>query len=442
MGIINEILRLFTNYTTHILLFSLAFCLLYRLRKNGIWLLIFGGSVYVFVPYFYRFITDTSFYTSFFFTIGWYSISYLLLCAVLFVILYFSFRIPAKDLLLILCISYVLQNLIFDTAWLLKMVFPWVTTITYNAVGVVMAAIIVTVILLAGKKGIIRFDLSRVGSLTVLALSVGIVALLTVLFQWIGASETEQPGTLIKIYLYALIASVLLLLMLMCIFNSNRLKYENAVMNELFKKAERQQKISRENIEYINDKIHDMKHRLAAIKQLAGQSLSSDLHDQISELEKTAKVYDNTVLTGNNILDSLLTEQKIYCASTNIQLDYLIDGSALNFIDPVDLYVIFGNALDNAIESVLKIQNEEERIITINVGRSGKLVSIQIENPYTGELIFDGGIPHTSKEGESFHGFGIKSIKRLVKKYGGNVTISAENNRFSLSMIIPCGAQE
>lgn len=442
MEIVNEILKFFLNFTTHMFLFSVAFMFLFRLRKNGIWIIAFGGVIYLAVPYLYRFITDMRFFSAPFFMIGWYSTSYVLLCAVLFVILYFSFRVSAKDLVLILCISYVLQNLIFNLVRIIGGIFPVLPGIALNALSLFFVLVAVSAIYLLGRNGLIAFDLSRVKTPIVFACSIGIIVLLTVLSQWLGSLGSVDDDRKMGMYLYAEISSLLLLIVLICIFTGSRLRYENTVMNELFKKAERQQKVSRENIEYINDKIHDMKHQIAAIKQLAGQSLSPDLHNKISELEKTAKVYDNTVLTGNNILDSLLAEQKIYCESNSIQLDYLIDGSALNFIEPVDLYVIFGNAFDNAVESVLKIHNADERIITINVGRSGKFVSIQIENPYTGELVFDGGIPHTSKEGKSFHGFGIKSIKFLVKKYGGNVTIAAENNRFTLSMLIPYSAPE
>ena len=434
MGIINDILGFFINFTTHMFLICLAFCLQFKFRKNGGWIFGIAGAAYVFGPFVYREISGNKFYSDFYFMIGWYSVSYILLCTVLFFILYFSFKVSAKELLLILCVTYLIQNVIFNGMRVISY-FTGLKDIGLNAINVCVIFIICITIFVLGKKSFAKFNVSLVKTAYVLVFSASIIILLTVISQWVGSSkDNASTGACI----YAIIASLLLIFILVGIFNNTRLEYENAVINELLKKAERQHKVSSENIEYINVKVHDLKHQIAAIKQLIGSgSVAPALQSKISELEKTAKVYDDTVFTGNNILDSIIMEQKVYCRNNSIQLDYVIDGGALNFVEPVDLYVIFGNAIDNAIESVLKIDDIDKRIITIRAQSSGRFVSIQFENPYEGEIAFYGGMPKTSKSGKSFHGFGIKSIKFLVAKYGGNVTISAENHRFCLSVFIP-----
>lgn len=249
----------------------------------------------------------------------------------------------------------------------------------------------------------------------------------------------EDENTIrIALCLYAGISAVLLLFILIDEFNNSWLLHENAIITELFKTAEKQYKISRENIEYINEKVHDLKHQIAALKQIAAQSSQgAEIQEKCIELEKVAQVYDDTILTGNNVLDALLTEKERLCRKNKIQLSFIINGADLNFIEPVDLYVLFGNALDNAFESVQKMEDDSKRLISIFVGQKGKLARIEFENPYTGDLIFHDGVPRTSKQEESFHGFGIKSIKYIVQKYGGNVAISVENSRFCLSILIP-----
>ena len=221
------------------------------------------------------------------------------------------------------------------------------------------------------------------------------------------------------------------------VFNNTRLKYDNIVIVELLKKTEKQIQISQENVDYINWRIHDIKHQIAAIKVLIENNQKSEVHEKILELEKLTKLYDDMVLTGNTILDSLLAEQKLLCDKNQIQLDYMIDGTILDFIEAVDLYVMFGNAIENAIESVLKIKDVSKRIISIMVSKKDKLVYFSIQNPYNGTIeIFD-GIPKTNKKDKEQHGFGIKSIKYIAQKYGGNITISAENGHFYLSILIP-----
>lgn len=416
----------------------MAFTLQYKLRKRGIFVLIAGGAVFLLVPYLYRYISHNRFYSAPFFMVGWYSFSYVLLCAALFLIMYFSFRISAKELLLVLCISYMLQNAIYNATRIVGDFFPGIGGTAMNGIALALVLAVCVLIYILGKKNILNFDLSRVKTPVVVVFSLGIILLFTIISQYMGAYRTATNNALVGMHIYAGIASLFLLCILIAVFNNGRLQYENAVINELLKKTEKQHKISRENIEYINGKVHDLKHQIAAIKNMIASGIvTPETHEKLSELEKTAKVYDDTVYTGNNILDSLLTEHKIYCENNNIHLDYVIDGAALSFLEPVDMYVIFGNALDNAAESVLKIDDAEKRIITINAGRSGGFVNIRIENPYSGEISFVNGIPHTSKEGESFHGFGIKSIRYIVKKYGGNVAISTEDNVFTLSILIP-----
>lgn len=438
MEVLNEILKFLTTYTTQMFLLSLAFVLQFRLRKRGIFLFVAGGGIYLTTPYIYQAVAGSSFYTSSLFMIGWYSASYVILCAVLFVIIYYSFRITGKEVMLALCVAYLMQNIIFNLAIFLREMLPWFTEIIYRAVGAVFSTLFFVVMYLLYRKGIIRFELAKVKNPAVLVISVSIVVLLTVISQWHGSlSEGESMG-MVGTSLYTFIASALLLTVLLCVFNGSRLRYENSVINELLKKAEKQQKVSKDNIDYINMKVHDLKHQIAAIKyQIGTKHYGADLHAQISELEKTAKLYDDTVLTGNNILDSLLVERKIYCKSKNIQLDYVIDGSLLSYMEPVDLYVMLGNALDNAAESVLKINEADKRIVTIYVGKRGKFVSIRVENSYCGEIQLKNGLPVTSKREKNYHGFGIKSIKYIVAKYGGNVTIELADGRFCLSILIP-----
>ena len=196
--------------------------------------------------------------------------------------------------------------------------------------------------------------------------------------------------------------------------------------------------ISRDNVEYINEKVHDLKHQAAALKQLVIQNnCSPEIREKYADLEKVIQVYNNTVLTGNGVLNALLTEEEHLCRKNNVQFDFSINGETLDFIDPVDLYILFGNALDNAIESVIKIADPSKRVISIHVSRKGTLIHIAFPNPSTGHLIVRNGMPCTSKQGKNYHGFGIKSILHIAKKYGGNAAFSAEDGQFRLAILLP-----
>ena len=148
-------------------------------------------------------------------------------------------------------------------------------------------------------------------------------------------------------------------------------------------------------------------------------------------------IYDSIVKTGNEVLDTVLTEKSLLCEKEHITMTCVADGSKLGFMDAVDLYTIFGNALDNAIESALTIPDPERRVIAVTVYTRSSLLLIQLENYYEGSLTFADGLPVTTKEHNGYHGYGMKSIRFTAEKYGGVVTVNTADNLFILRISIP-----
>ena len=141
--------------------------------------------------------------------------------------------------------------------------------------------------------------------------------------------------------------------------------------------------------------------------------------------------------TGSEVLDTILTEKSLVCTEKGIKINCVADGAQLSFMDPVDLYTIFGNAIDNAIEEVSKTETDAERQIDIMIFKQKCFVAVQIINPVTKTPKFVGGLPLTTKEDNGYHGYGVKSIRHTVEKYGGNMVAKVENGCFVLKLLIP-----
>ncbi len=105
----------------------------------------------------------------------------------------------------------------------------------------------------------------------------------------------------------------------------------------------------------------------------------------------------------------------------------------------MDISNLFGNALDNAIESTDKIIDPERRLIHLSVARQKGFAAIRIENCFDGELKFEKGLPVTTKKDVLYHGFGVKSIQNAAEKYGGTATITTREGWFELRVLIPLG---
>lgn len=99
----------------------------------------------------------------------------------------------------------------------------------------------------------------------------------------------------------------------------------------------------------------------------------------------------------------------------------------------MDIYSLFGNALDNAIECEKKL-GKEKRFISLKLAGKDDMISLRIEN-YCLTIDMKDGLPVTSKSDKEFHGFGLKSISYIVKKYGGIMKIEFKDNVFALNII-------
>ena len=196
---------------------------------------------------------------------------------------------------------------------------------------------------------------------------------------------------------------------------------------------------SRESIELINRKYHDLKHQIAALRAEPDAGRRSAWLD---EMESDIIAYEAQNKTGNQVLDVLLTGKSLYCQKHGIEFTCVADGAVLDGLGPMDLCTIVGNALDNAIESVKKLPDRQQRLIHVTVARQKGFALLRFENYYQGELQFENGLPLTTKGDTVYHGYGLKSIRQTARKYGGTVTVHTRKNWFELKVLLPLPEQE
>lgn len=189
-----------------------------------------------------------------------------------------------------------------------------------------------------------------------------------------------------------------------------------------------------ENVELINYKCHDIRQQVAAIRNAGAGTVPEEM---LAKVEESVMIYDAYVKTGNEVLDTILTEKNLWCEKQGITMACIVDGKCFDFMDTVDLYAIFGNALTNAIESVSKIEDADKRMISVMAFERMNVLFIQFENYYESELICHGELPETTKVQDGTHGYGLKSIRYSAERYDGCMTVETEDNIFTLRISIP-----
>lgn len=241
------------------------------------------------------------------------------------------------------------------------------------------------------------------------------------------------------IIFYNIFSCVLAMVMLISIVGREEIANEYKFIENLWRNHKQIYELSKENVDFINMKCHDIRHRIRNARQ-------KEVIDEkeLAEIEQAIGIYDGLIKTGNEVLDVIISEESAFCNKNGIKLLCNIDGAQLNFMQPADLYSIFQNGIHNAIDAVMKIEEKERRIIRLNIKRVASIISVHMENYICeGEaIVFKDGLPVTNSKDRDFHGFGMRSIRISVEKYNGYVKAGVKDNVFGLDMMIPVRSEK
>ncbi len=209
----------------------------------------------------------------------------------------------------------------------------------------------------------------------------------------------------------------------------------NLAKTQMLMKAQHQQYLqSKRNIEELNRMHHDLKHYAAAIRE---EDSADRRSDYLQALEDSIRGYESEIQTGNPVLDIVLSSKMERCLQEGISMTLVVDGAALEFMDPIRLSAFFGNALDNAIDAVLHVPDKDQKIIKLVVYSQGEFVMISIVNRCSGDVTFTGGLPETTKTDRSRHGYGTINMREIVADYEGSMTMSVHDGWFTMKALIP-----
>ena len=170
------------------------------------------------------------------------------------------------------------------------------------------------------------------------------------------------------------------------------------------------------------------------VSLVSGGGISEELRQKLGE---AVDGYDSSFDTGNPALDVILTRKNFRCKESDIELTCAVNGESLSFMSEVDVYSLFGNILDNAIEASEKLEDKDKRVVSLSLEKKDYFIYVHAENYFSGKLSYSGGLPKTTKSDGGLHGYGIKSIRMLTDKYGGSTKIDTKEDRFMLDLMFP-----
>ena len=179
--------------------------------------------------------------------------------------------------------------------------------------------------------------------------------------------------------------------------------------------------------------LHDVSRHIRSIENLYQTGEGEQALRYTKEIDSILKPLVPVEYSDNPMLNILLTDKKLLAEQEGIRFNITVQCSGLEFIEPVDVTVLFANLLDNAMEACRQCKTKKE--IHVSIRSYNEMVSIRIENTVEKEVRFSPEgrpIRENGKQG----GIGILNVEKCVEKYGGSVLYRQKNGKLYSDVLL------
>ena len=186
-------------------------------------------------------------------------------------------------------------------------------------------------------------------------------------------------------------------------------------------------------IETIKIYRHDMKHHLNAIASFLSDHNIDEAQRYIEKLDDTLSKTVLIQYCENYIINVILSSYIQKAENDGIKIRCEVNIPETVAIDPIEVGLIFANAIDNAIHACQRLDTQRNKMIDIACREHCGQLYIRISNPYMGVVRFEDDIPVSSSPE---HGIGTKSIAAIAQKHGGLFSFSAQDGLFKTTVTL------
>lgn len=211
-------------------------------------------------------------------------------------------------------------------------------------------------------------------------------------------------------------------------------------MNKTDKELEQQLQMYKTQLDIVEDMnasyrtfCHDMKHHMSLLADYIQNNENQRALEYLEKMNYRMKECSRYVNTGNCGIDSILNrkmkevKEKGGKVITDIKIKEELP------VDDFDMNIILGNLLSNACEAIERCEKKE---IEIAMQYDRGVLKIKIANSYNGALKERDGLPVSTKKDEKEHGIGLLSVRRAVKRYHGDFSITHNENEFCAVVLL------
>ena len=266
-----------------------------------------------------------------------------------------------------------------------------------------------------------------------------VIMTLTMLIMIYKIMYTVQVSQMSK-YLIIIFSMMLILVdiiiygMVLKLSKSNREEIRYKLMENQIEQQKKMLTSVLESNEKIRTLKHDIKNYLmTAIGLIDNKEYNKAKSYMLNLIGQEIDTIETFVTTNSQTLSSLLNIKLDICNKNKIDWNVEITSDLTNISD-VDISIIIGNLMDNAIEASQKVKNRP--FIDIKIFDNKDYVNIIIRNKIDNSVLFLNPNLFTTKKDKNSHGIGLMSVKKIVKKYNGMYKVYEENKMLVVNIMI------
>ena len=250
-----------------------------------------------------------------------------------------------------------------------------------------------------------------------------------------GSSHVGREAAVVSIGL--LVINFLMLYLYNLLLRSVSQKYEARMLEQKVRVYANQLDVIRQSGEKIKILRHDMKHHMNEIRLLAGKYHAEEIEEYLDRMEQYIRNPDEMVSSGNVEIDSVLNYmlQNARDKLENVIVKVILPEKMKHTFD---MNVLVGNLLENAIEAAVRT---DRKYLSVNIAFKKGVLKIRMENSFLPaetedrerqgrQLLF------TTKKEKEQHGFGLKSVEKIVEAYHGTMEITTQKELFCVNLIL------
>ena len=181
---------------------------------------------------------------------------------------------------------------------------------------------------------------------------------------------------------------------------------------------------------------HDYHNHMQTMKAYLELGKYEDMEKYLDNLDNDLSNIDMVLKTGNIMVDAILNTKLSLAKNQHINVNAKATVPKNLKIPDMDLCIIIGNLMDNAMEAAVKFENPKDRFIRVYIRKMKEQLYISVTNSAGGK-IRKGALGYLSTKLEKNHGFGLKRVDSIVAKYHGFVNRQSDEGVFATEIMLP-----